>query len=106
MKKICSINGIDIYFEALEEDVNIDEVLSFEHTGIDHSKTISDVKNGKLEYFCAKVIGEKNGIQLAEEYLDCCVYESQEDFIKSETFIDLKNTVANQSNNNIEKLCA
>ena len=106
MKNVENSNGIDIYFEAIDEDISIDEALSFELTGIDHSETIKDVKNGNLEYFCAKVVGAKNGIHLAEQFLGCCVYESEEDFLKSETFIDLKNSVVEQSSTNIKKLCA
>lgn len=80
MKKIREQDGFEIYFEALPENLSIEQVLGLEETGIDHSETIQKVKDGEFSYFSAHVIAIKNKEELGDVYLSACIEEKEEDF--------------------------
>jgi len=107
MKTILTVEGFEIKFEALEEYTPIEDMLSFEECGCDHSSTIRDVKNGKCEYFAARVTASKNGIELSEDYLGGCIYETHEDFYneKNGYFADMTSTVVEEAKETIKTLC-
>ena len=107
MKTILTVDGFDIQFEALEEHMPVEDMLSFEECGCDHSSTIRAVQNGKYEYFVAHVTASKNGIQLAEDYLGGCIYETEETFYtaKGDYFSDMTATVVAEAKENIKNLC-
>jgi len=108
MKTIITVEGFEIKFEALEEDIAIERLLSFEDTGCDHSSTIRAVNNGKYEYFVAHVVAVKNGIELADDYLGGCIYKTHEEFYndKNGYFADMTSTVVAEAKETIEHLCA
>jgi len=96
---IKNIDGFDIYFEALEEyDFNVDYWESEQFT-----ETCNKIDSGDLVLFCAKVTAEKSGIQFSEDYLGCCIYESEEQFYTTEGdyFTDMCNTVVTDAKNQI-----
>ena len=100
MKKLIkNIEGFDVYFEALEEyDFNCDywEPDQFK-------ETCKKIHSGEYVLFCAKVTAEKSGIQFSEDYLGCCIYESEEQFYTAEGdyFEDMCNTVVSDAKKQI-----
>ena len=108
MKTIITVEGFEIKFEALEEDIAIERMLSFEECGCDHSSTIKAVNNGEYEYFAARVVAVKNGIELADDYLGGCIYETHEEFYneKNGYFADMTKTVITEAKETIKHLCA
>lgn len=108
MRTITTIDGFEIKFAALEEHTPIEEALSFEECGIDHSQTIRDVNNGMYEYFVAHVVAVKNGIELAEDYLGSCIYKTEDEFTNEENgyFADMAKTVVAEAKETVKNLCA
>ena len=101
--KIKDINGVDIYLSLLEEDIPIEDTFDPEICNID--EIIESIENGSMIYFCAKVYGMVEGVELSEDYLGCCLYKSEEDFINnSGYFDDMSETVAEESVSMIKKL--
>ena len=106
MKKVLSRDGFDIYFEALEENIRIDEDF-MDASMIE--ETIADLESGETVMFCAKVTAFKNGIELASDYLGACIYECEEDFYikyKDCYFADMVNTVISEAKEDIASLVA
>jgi hypothetical protein len=52
----------------------------------DHVKYI---RENNLEWFQVKVTASLAGIELADDYIGCCAYESTSDFLKQEYWEDL-----------------
>lgn len=69
----------------------------------DEFKQLLDgINSGELEYFGARVTAEKNGIELASDYLGgfCC--ESIEEFIKQgDCYNQMVNIVINEARKNL-----
>ena len=107
MKTITTVDGFDIQFEALTEETPVEDMLSFEECGCDHSSTIRAVNNGEYEYFVAHVVASKNGIELAEDYLGGCIYKTEEEFYNEENgyFVDMTRTVVAEAKEAIKSLC-
>ena len=107
MKHILTKEGFDIHFEELNEDMSVEDLLSFEETGCDHSSTIKKVNNGTYAYFTARVIAFKNGVELADDYLGGCIYKDTEEFTsaKGDYFDDMVNTVITEAKEKIKLLC-
>jgi len=107
MKTILTVDGFDIQFEALEEHMPVEDMLSFEECGCDHSSTIRAVNNDEYEYFMARVVATKNGIELAEDILGGCIYVTEETFYteKNGYFEDMIKTVVAEAKENIKNLC-
>jgi len=94
MKKIETIDGFEIYFEALPEDLALSDIFDDSVTNI--KRLASDIDAGRKAYFCAKVTANKNGIELATDYLGACCYKSEDEFyIKyhNDYFLDMANNV-------------
>ena len=92
--------GFDIYFEALNEDLPLND--TFDDCGTDLG-----IYNGVYVYFCARVAAYKNGIELANEYLGACLYENEEDFYiryHDDYFIDMRDQVIADSKQIIKEL--
>jgi hypothetical protein len=107
MKHIKQQDGFNIYFEELPEDMAVEDLLSFEETGVDHSSTIKKVNNGTYAYFTAHVVAEKNGVKLADDYLGGCIYKDTDEFInaKGDYFDDMVATVVADAQKKIKQLC-
>ena len=99
---IENYKGFDIYFEALEE-----YDPSFEYWDEElKDATIDKINSGELVLFCAHVTAEKNGIELGDDYLGMCVYESEEAFYtqKGDYFDDMKETVVKEAEKAVNDL--
>ena len=107
MSKLFTRDGFDIHFEAIEEDMAVEDMLSVAETGCDHSDTIRKVNNGDYEYFCAVVSAHKNGIPLAIDHLGGCIYDTEEAFYteKNGYFDDMVSTVIAEAKETIQELC-
>lgn len=107
MEYLFTKDGFDIYFEELNEYMAVEDVLSFKETGIDHSATIKKVNDGTYAYFTARVIAYKNGVELADDYLCGCIYDSVEQFTssKGDYFDDMVSTVISEAKEKIKSLC-
>lgn len=100
-KFIKTVEGIDIYFEALEEDISLSELLPEET-----KQQLQEIEDNNI-IFCAKVTAKVNGIELADDYLGGCIYETEEDFyIKYENdyFSDMVNNVISEAKKEIPKM--
>jgi hypothetical protein len=63
------------------------------------------IDNGDYVWFTAKVTASKNGIELASDYLGCCLYESVLQFVSYEGYYtDMRQTVVYEANKAIELL--
>ena len=101
---VKEIDGFKIYFEALEENSCIDENWSDDEEM--RNDTIKKLNNFDLVMFCAKITAEKNGIELADDYLGMCIYENEESFYNTKGcyFDDMCNTVINEAKVAIREL--
>jgi len=79
--------GYSILFEALEEDTPIEDALSFEATGVDHSDFIDKVHTGDAVWFMAKITVFKSASKAGDAYLGCCGYSSFEEFLTSSDYL-------------------
>jgi hypothetical protein len=106
MIKVLEKNGFDIYFEALPEDMPIDDRLwDPEHI----AETIEKIDSGEWVYFCAKVSAYKAGIELGVDYLGACIYESEEAFYteyKDGYFADMVDQAIDEAKSTLEDLAA
>lgn len=64
---------IDVY--ALPEDIS--PAGQFDDDG----ETARAIADGDLTWFCAKVTASLDGVELADDYLGGCCYETESDFI-------------------------
>ena len=102
MKKfIKTVEGIDIYFEALEENIPLSELLPEET-----QEQIKEIEDNNI-IFCAKVTAKVNDIELSNDYLGGCIYESEEDFYtkyENDYFTDMVNNVVSEAKKEIPKM--
>lgn len=78
----------DWYFESEEEEQHL----------------LDQINDGDLMYFVAKVTASKNGIELGNDYLGGCCYESVEDFIVGGYFSDMVDTAIDEAKKAIHSL--
>lgn len=95
-----TIDGFTIRFYPLDEDTHPRD--SFDDYYCDIDDICDKIHRGLYEWFCAKVTASKAGIQLAEDYLGCCLYESFSEFINDPYFSDMKDTVIAEAK---QKIC-
>ena len=77
MKKIKTVEGFDIYFEAEEEWVD-KKTHYIKECGWSEEEYKKYGTGGK--WFCAKVVAKKADIELSTQYLGCCHYDKISDF--------------------------
>ena len=103
--RVKEVNGFSIYFQALVEHSSISD--SFDDSVQDIERLIKDVNNYDSVWFCAKVTAEKNGIELASDYLGGCYYDDYESFYiqyENDYFADMVSTVVNEAKEAIKGL--
>ena len=68
---------------------------------------LKKVNDGTYAYFQAHVVAKKNGVELAEDYLGGCIYESVEAFTsaKNDYFDGMVLTVIKEAKEKIKSLC-
>ena len=78
---------------------------SFDDTCWDIQELCDKIDNGDYVWFTAKVTASKNGIELASDYLSCCLYESVMQFVTEDGYYnDMRQTVINEAHKTIELL--
>ena len=98
-----SVNGFDIKFYALPEDMHPRNC--FDDSVTDISELCDKIDRGLYAWFVAKVTASKNGIELASDYLGGCLYESCQQFVKdNDYYFDMKQTVIHEAMQNIIEL--
>lgn len=71
----------------------------------DDGETAAAIREGRLEWFIAKVAASRNDIELADDYLGGCCYESVMDFVRDDDyFADMRNQVIAEARAAIKKL--
>lgn len=87
---VKTVEGLNIYFEAIEEFIPAQQVFSFKETGVNHHELIQKIIAGQEEYFCAKVsaVSPETGEELAVDFLGACVYTPARSFIKDSGYFD------------------
>lgn len=57
------------------------------------------IREGRLDWFKVKVVAYKNGIELGDDYLGGCAYESPFDFVNEEDgyFVDMRDTAVRRA---------
>ena len=78
-----TIDGFNIVLSVTPESMEPD--WDFE-TEEEKQELFDKINNGSFLWFCAKVTANKNGIELASDYLGGCCYETIEEFIKDAYF--------------------
>lgn len=76
MRKIETVNGFDVYFEAEKEE------LSKKHHFINECGWTAEEYKGlsKTKWFCAHIQIVKAGFVLSDQYLGCCCYNTVKEF--------------------------
>ena len=83
-----TIEGFDIHFEPLEEDIPLADLLP-DDTPAQIRGLNRRIENGNTVLFCAQVWAEKCGVKLSDnEYLGGCIYKSYEDFYNKDCYFD------------------
>ena len=97
-------DGFTIRFYACEEDSSPDG--HFDSGDDEYDQEILDkIADGTYTWFIAKVTASKEGIELADEYLGGCCYDTPMQFVKdNDYYADMVNTVIAEAKNKIAKL--
>lgn len=91
--------GFDIRFYAAPE------IDSPEGAFDDDGETAAAIYEGRVDWFMAKMTANRNGIELATDYLGGCAYKSVRDFIREDDYYaDMCQTVINEARAAIQKL--
>ena len=93
-------DGFDIRFSVFPELMHPNDHF------VDDGETARAIDAGQYEWFVANVTASKNGIELADEYLGGCCYESAESFMDCPYFDDMVKEAVNLARQNIEALAA
>ena len=72
--------GFTIRFYAEPEDLSPRDEFMIED-GSDDEETIRKIENGTYAWFCAHVVASKAGVELGDDYLGACCYESAQAFV-------------------------
>ena len=92
-----TVEGFDIHFYVLIE--------YGQYIGDDPDGEIQrKIDDGELEWFCAKVVAEKCGVELAWAYLGNCVYKTYHDFVDSGYYADMRDAVIEEAKEKIKEL--
>jgi hypothetical protein len=71
----------------------------------DDGETAAAIREGRFEWFIAKVTASRNDIELADDYLGGCCYESVRDFVRDDDYYaDMRNQVIAEARAAIKKL--
>jgi hypothetical protein len=96
-------DGFNLTFNALEEHLSLSD--TFDNSVTDLKELAYKIDSCQLVYFCAQVIASKNGIKLGDSYLGACCYESYDDFITGEDYIeDMKDAAIKEAKQAIASL--
>ena len=96
-------DGFDIKLYLCEEYCHPNDVMDYESKE-EQENLLNDIENGNILYFTAKVTASKNGIELASDFLGCCMYKSVKEFIEGDYYADMAVTAINEAKENIKNL--
>lgn len=92
---------LTIYFE--DEDLPLEDTFDDDIDNI--SKLYKKIDNCELYYFCAHMQASYNDIELSNDYLGACLYESYDAFINEDGyFADMKSNVLTEGYNELKQL--
>jgi hypothetical protein len=97
-----TIDGFTIRLYALDEHMHPRD--SFDDSCCDIDDICDKIDRGVYEWFCAKVTASKVGIELADDYLGGCLYESFQEFINDAYFDDMKTRVISEAKEKLAEL--
>ncbi len=88
------VEGFDIRLDVTSEDERPEQ------------DTLDKINNGLLLWFCARVTVSRDGLDLGDDVLGGCCYESIADFLKPGGYYsDMVQQAIEQARGAIEKLC-
>lgn len=94
-------DGFDIRFAVFPELMHPNDAFD------DDGETARAISAGDYEWFVAMVTASKNGVELAEEYLGACCYETFEAFMEpGGYFDDMVDEAISTAQQKIEELTA
>lgn len=102
-----TFEGFEINVYALPEDC--DPAGQFATGNYDaDAETVRQIRDGELTWFTAKVTASKHGIELAADYLGCCCYTSEREFVElaGDYYHDMRATVVREARDAIAKLAS
>lgn len=98
---IFTKDGFDIRFAVFPELMHPNDAFD------DDGETARAIDAGEYEWFVAMVTASKNGVDLAEEYLGACCYETFEAFMEEGGYFDdMVDEAINLAKQKIEELTA
>jgi hypothetical protein len=90
--------GFEINFYPLPEDTDPSDCFQFD-------ADIEDVREGRCEWFCAKVTASRAGIVLGKDFLGACAYRYFSDFITEDGYYaDMRAEVIRQARERLRML--
>lgn len=96
-------DGFTIRFYACEEHIHPRDC--FDDSCHDIADICDKIDRGLYQWFCAKVTASKNGIELADDYLGGCLYDSCQQFVEhNDYYADMKDSVIKQAKEAIQQL--
>ena len=97
--------GFTIQFWAHEELMSPDDSFDFENE--EERQDLYEKLNAfQLVWFCAEVKALKNGVELGNDYLGGCCYESYEQFVEdNDYYADMVNSAITEAKEEIKNLC-
>lgn len=96
-------DDFEIAFYALPEDTAPEDQFDGEHAAED----IAAIREGRCEWFTAKVTASKAGIELGADYLGCCAYLKFSDFVTEDGYYpDMCAAAIAEARTKLAQLCA
>lgn len=93
-------DGFDIAFYALPEDTAPEDCFDDPN-----NETANAIREGRYDFFTAKVTASKAGIVLGASYLGCCCYDSASDFPRDSGYYeDMVSEVVTEAQRTITSL--
>lgn len=102
-----TFEGFEINVYALPEDSDPAETFAYSEDDMNR-ETVQMIHRGDLAWFTAKVTASRNGIELAADYLGCCCYTSESEFVElaGDYYHDMRATVVREARDAIAKLAS
>ena len=99
-----NFEGFTIRFYPLNEDMHPRD--SFDDSCCDIADICDKIDRGVYQWFCAKVTASKAGVELADDYLGGCLYETWRDFLNDGYCEDMRATVVALAKDKLAELAA
>ena len=70
----------------------------------DNAEIHRKIDNGTYEWFAVRIEAYKQGILLGTDFLGCCLYESQKEFLVGDYYEDMVYSAITEAKSNLAKL--